>query len=240
MSAKVRSASKLNIVIPVFNEDKNFPVTHKAIKKYIKTPHDIFVVYDFDEDTTVPVVKELARTDKNLQLVRNDLGRGPLNALKTGFSIVKSGPVLVIMADLSDDLKDVDKMLKLYQKGYDVVCGSRYMHGGGQVGGPFIKRTLSRLAGTSLYYVRRIPTHDITNNFKIYDSGLLKSVTIESQKGFSIAMEITVKAFLSRRKIAEVPTTWRDRTAGEANFNLWAWLPQYLRWYFYAFRPRKN
>lgn len=238
MPAKQRAVAKLNIVIPVFNEAKNFPNTYKAIQKNIKSARDIFVVYDFDEDTTVPVAKKLAKTDKGLHLVRNDLGRGPLNALKTGFAATKSGPVLVVMADLSDDLKDVDKMLDLYKQGSDVVCGSRYMRGGGQVGGPFVKRTLSRLAGTSLYYIRGIPTHDVTNNFKLYDSALLHALTIESQKGFSIAMEITVKAFLSGKKIAEVPTIWRDRTEGEANFNLWGWLPQYLRWYFYAFRPK--
>ena len=112
------------------------------------------------------------------------------------------------------------------------------MHGGRQIGGPMVKRLLSRLAGLSLYYLRGVPTHDITNNFKLYDSGVLKNITIESKMGFSIAMEITVKAFLMRKKITEVPTTWRDRTEGEARFKLLKWLPQYLHWYFLAFRPK--
>jgi hypothetical protein len=38
----------------------------------------------------------------------------------------------------------VDAMYKEYLKGASVVAGSRYMKGGKQLGGPFIKRTLSR------------------------------------------------------------------------------------------------
>jgi len=58
--------------------------------------------------------------------------------------------------------------------------------------------------------------------------------------GFSIAMEITVKAFLIGKKITEVPTTWRDRTDGKAKFKLLKWLPQYMRWYLFAFQPKRN
>ena len=114
------------------------------------------------------------------------------------------------------------------------------MKGGKQIGGPLIKRTLSRLAGVSLYFVRRIPTHDITNNFKLYNKEFLDSIIIESKGGFEIGMEITVKAFKNRRNIVELPSTWRDRTAGESNFKLMKWLPSYLNWYFYALGPRRS
>lgn len=232
--------TELHIIVPVFNEDKNFPKTYSSIREHLGAGPNITVVYDFDEDTTVPVVRRLAEQDSALTLLKNTLGRGPANALRAGFLSVQSGPVLVVMADLSDDLKDVGAMMDLYRNGSDIVCGSRYMRGGRQIGGPLVKRMLSRVAGLSLYYMRGIPTHDITNNFKLYDSEMLKSITIESKMGFAIAMEITVKAFLMCKTITEVPTTWRDRTEGEARFKLFKWLPQYLRWYFLAFRPRSK
>lgn len=230
--------TELHVIVPVFNEDNNFPQTYRAIREHLGAEPRIVVVYDFDEDTTVPVVQKLAEQDSSLMLLKNTFGRGPANALRVGFASVGSGPVLVVMADLSDDLKDVQAMMTLYRAGSDIVCGSRYMRGGHQIGGPLVKRMLSRLAGLSLYYLRSIPTHDITNNFKLYDSRLLKEITIESKMGFSIAMEITVKAFLMNKNITEVPTTWRDRTEGEARFKLFKWLPQYLHWYFLAFRPK--
>ncbi len=224
----------LYIITPVFNEGDNFPELYKEVKRHIKTPHKLVVVYDFDKDDTVPVVKRYQKKDKDLILHKNTIGRGALNALLSGFKYVKSGPVLVIMADLSDDLRIVDNMYDLYLKGAAVVCGSRYMKGGKQIGGPLLKRTLSHLAGVSLYWIRRFPTHDVTNNFKLYDKNFIDSIKIESKGGFEIAMEITVKAFKKGQVIKEVPSTWRDRTAGEANFQLWKWLPSYLRWYFYA------
>jgi dolichol-phosphate mannosyltransferase len=240
MAISSQAKPLLHIITPVYNEADNFPALYKAVKKHIKTPHKLVVVYDFDKDTTVPVAKQYAKKDKTVILRKNTIGKGALNALKSGFDYVKTGPVLIIMADLADDLSMVDDMYAKYLDGAAVVCGSRYMKGGQQLGGPFLKRSLSRLAGVSLFYVRRLPTHDVTNNFKLYDKALLNSITIESQGGFEIAMEITVKAFRQKRRIVELPTTWRDRTAGDASFRLWAWLPSYLHWYLYALGPRKK
>jgi len=240
MATSSKARPLLHIITPVYNEGENFPALYEAVKKNIKTPHELVVVYDFDKDNTLPVAKKYAKKDKTLVLHKNGIGKGALNALKSGFNYVKQGPVLIIMADLSDDLSMVDAMYKKYLDGASVVCGSRYMKGGKQLGSPLLKRTLSRLAGVSLYWVRRLPTHDVTNNFKLYDKALLDSITIESKGGFEIAMEITVKAFRRKLEIVELPTTWRDRTAGESKFRLWAWLPSYLRWYFYALLPREG
>ena len=118
------------------------------------------------------------------------------------------------------------------------MAASRYMRGGHQVGGPLLKRTLSRAAGLSLHWLGGVATHDPTNNFKLYSRAFLDSVTIESRAGFELALELTVKATLAGRRVAELPTTWRDRTAGKSNFKLRAWLPHYLRWYGAAFRGR--
>jgi dolichol-phosphate mannosyltransferase len=138
------------------------------------------------------------------------------------------------MGDLSDDLSIVDAMLERYERGYKIVCASRYMKGGRQIGGPLVKRTLSRWAGLSLYYLAGLPTHDVTNNFKLYDKALLDEIPIESLGGFELAMELTVKAFKKGYSICEVPAVWQDRTAGASRFKLWKWLPHYLRWYLYA------
>ena len=94
------------------------------------------------------------------------------------------------------------------------------------------------MAGLSLHHLAGVPTHDPTNNFKLYSRGFLDAVTIESTAGFELALELTVKATLMGRPVAEVPTTWRDRTAGQSNFKLRKWLPHYLHWYRAAFVGR--
>jgi dolichol-phosphate mannosyltransferase len=227
----------LQIIVPVYNERDNFGELYRSIKKHVGTDHIIYVVYDFDEDDTIPVVRELQKLDERLVLVKNLYGPGVLNAIKTGFRSASAGPCLVVMADLSDDLSIVERMLEQYRRGFKVVCASRYMPGGQQIGGPVLKKTLSRFAGVSLRYLTGIPTHDVTNSFKLYDKSLLNETSIESKGGFEIAMELTVKAFKKRYPICEIPATWRDRTAGTSRFKLWKWAPHYLRWYVYALMP---
>jgi len=198
----------------------------------------VLVVYDFDEDATVPVVRELAKEMPEVRLHKNDLGRGVLNAMKAGIADARGEFILISMADGSDEPAVVNSMVALARAGADVVAASRYMRGGGQVGGPLLKRLMSRAAGLTLHWFAGVPTHDPTNNFKLYRRTFLATTPIESTAGFELALELTVKATLAGRRVAEVPTTWRDRTAGESNFRLRKWLPHYLHWYAVAFRGR--
>ena len=233
------TSTELTLVIPVYNEAANFPALWSAVTSQIRSRFNAFVVYDFDEDNTVPVLRQIISAgETRLVPVKNNVGRGVVGAIRTGFNRVESGPVLVIMADLSDDLAQVDQMVDYYRKDYQVVVGSRYMPGGRLLDAPPLKGAMSRIAGLTLHWFRGIPTHDATNAFKLYDSKILKHMTIESKAGFELSLEITVKAFLAGYRIVELPTTWRGRTQGESRFKIWAWLPQYLKWYFHAFRPK--
>jgi dolichol-phosphate mannosyltransferase len=225
-------APALSVVIPVYNEGENVaPTLRGVIEKTHVRPLELLVVHDFDEDTTVPVVKRMQSEFPELRLHRNTLGRGVLNAMKSGLRAAKAPYVLITMGDGSDDPSDIDPMYQLAQAGADVVAGSRYMRGGHQLGGPLLKRTMSRAAGLSLHWVGGVPTHDATSNFRLYSKRLLNQVSIESRGGFELGLELTVKAYRLGLRVAEVPTTWRDRTAGQSRFKLWQWLPRYLHWY---------
>ena len=226
----------LDIIVPVFNEKDVIVSTLEEIRSKVLTSHRIFIVYDFDQDNTLPVVKEYIQLSKiaNIILLKNDYGRGVINAIKKGFHASEALATLVVMGDLSDDLSIVDSMFSKIKEGYDIICGSRYMKGGKQIGGPPFKGFLSRMAGLSLHWITKIPTHDISNSFKMYRTSLLKIITIESTGGFEIGLEVLVKAFVKGYKITEIPSVWKDRVAGKSNFKLLKWLPKYLKWYLYA------
>ena len=232
------TSPELSIILPVYNEGGAVEPVLRALSSGVSTPHELVVVYDFDEDTTVPVLERLAPGIPGLRGLRNDLGRGVLNAMKAGIAGTSAPYVLISMADGSDEPGVVDPMMALARAGADVVAASRYMRGGHQVGGPPLKRLMSRVAGLTLHWFARVPTHDPTNNFKLYSRRYLDSVEIESTAGFELALELTVKAAVAHRPVAEVPTTWRDRTSGQSNFKLRKWLPHYLHWYVAAFRGR--
>lgn len=222
----------LDIVVPVYNEGKSILRLFDEIRDEIKTDKRVSVVYDFEEDTTVPVVRESKdRYPFAIRLLKNDIGRGALNAIKVGMRTATNEMVLVMMADSSDKLDVVDTMCRKMEEGYDLVCGSRYMKGGKQNGGPFLKGLFSRLAGISLHFLTGIPTHDVTNSFKLYRKEMLNAIEVESIGGFEIGLEITVKAYAAGYQIAEVPSEWFAREDGESNFHMWRWLPHYLHWY---------
>lgn len=227
-----------SFVVPVYNEAETITTTLRDLQTHVRTAHEIVVVYDFNEDTTVPVVRELQPQMPDVRLHRNDIGRGVLNAMKAGIAEAKAPLVIISMADGSDDYRAVDAMIAFARSGADLVAASRYMRGGRQIGGPRLKGLMSRAAGLSLYWAGGVATHDATNNFKLYSRDFLQSVTIESQGGFELALELTVKATLAGRTVREVPATWQDRSAGESRFQMRSWLPRYMRWYVYLFTGR--
>jgi glycosyltransferase involved in cell wall biosynthesis len=223
-----------SIVVPVYNEAENIQAFLRDLESQFYEPHEVLIVYDFVEDNTLAAIAAMQPACTNVRLVHNQLDKGVLNALKAGFQASRGDVVVVMMADRSDEPKDVAEMARLIRAGADVVAGSRYARGGRQEGGPLLKRTLSRLAGVSLHYLGGLPIRDATNNFRAYSRRVIEQIPIEGEAGFALALELTLKAHWRAWRLAEVPTTWRDRTAGRSRFRLFAWLPHYLRWYLKA------
>ena len=180
------------------------------------------------------VVRAGAAAWPRTTLLKNTINRGVLGAMRTGFEAADTEYVAVFMADLSDDPHVIDEMVRKADEGYDVVSASRYMKGGSKSGGPWLKTLLSRGAGQSLHLLTGVPTHDATNAFRLYKTSFVHGVNIESDGGFEVTMELTIKAYLAGRPVTEVPASWRDRTAGQSKFNFRNWLPKYLRWYMYC------
>lgn len=221
----------LSVVIPVWNEGATIASVLRSLEAQVLTPHEVVVVYDFEEDDTVAPVRQLLDEMSCVRLHRNDLGRGALNAIRSGIAATSGRFVLVGMADGSDDHRIADRMVDLAEAGAVVVAASRYAPGGGQIGGPRGKALASRTAGLLLHHVGRMPIHDPTNNYKLYARKFLEEVGIESAGGFEVALELSVKAYAGGYPMAEVPVTWYGRTTGESRFDLRRWLPLYLRWW---------
>jgi dolichol-phosphate mannosyltransferase len=226
----------ISLVVPVYNEADNIQPFLADVEAHVSEPHETLIVYDFPEDTTLPAIAALQPPCPSVRLIHNQLGKGVLNALKAGFQASRGDVVVVMMADRSDEPRDVTTMARLVRAGADVVAGSRYMRGGRQEGGPRLKRLLSWLAGASLHYLAGLPVRDATNNFRAYSRRVVQEIPIEGQASFALALELTLKVHWRGWRIAEVPTTWRDRTAGQSRFRLFAWLPHYFHWYLLALR----
>ena len=227
--------AELSIVVPVYNEGPAIGGCLDRLFTDVASPCEVLVVYDTPEDTTVPPLLDYAGRDARLVPTHNTYGRGPANAIRFGMDHASSPVIVVTMSDGSDQTDQIDEMARRVREGAAVVAASRYMRGGRQVGGPMFKSLLSKGAGLSLGVLGRVGTRDATNSFKAYSTEFIREVGIDSRSGFEIGLELTAKARRLRRPVAEVPTIWLDRTLGESNFQLSAWIPRYLRWYRFAF-----
>ncbi len=225
---------RVSVVIPAYNEGAAVVPFLDRIFEAITLPAEVLVVYDTVDDTTVPFLESYAKREPQLRPVLNTLGRGPAKALRFGIGQATADVVVVTMADGSDDPMQIDQLTRLVERGVVVACASRYMRGGQQVGGPWIKGRVSRLAGVSLHLIARVGTHDATNSFKAYSRAFVERVGIDSDAGFELGIELVAKARRLGLPVAELPTIWLDRTDGTSNFKVKAWIPRYLHWYLYA------
>ena len=231
---------KICIVIPALNEETIVAETLRRIQDELELDHEIIVVNDHSTDRTEEIVRAYAEEHPNVRVVNNEGGRGFTNALRVGYAAAGDGAIVTMMADLCDDPKTLPLMYEKIIEGYDVVCGSRYMPGGGKENEDSeVKGALSRFVGLSLRRLVGVPTHDVTNAFKMYRSEVLKSITIE-EAGFASSLEITVKAFLKGCRITEVATVWCGRTTGKSKFSMLKGGKDYLRWYIWAVLLRKH
>jgi dolichol-phosphate mannosyltransferase len=229
---------RVSVVIPVYNEGESIVACLERILRDVLLPCEVLLVHDTPDDTTVPYAQQVAQRDQRVRTVLNTYGRGPANAIRFGIDSALAPVAVVTMADGSDDPRQVDELARLVERGVVVAAASRYMPGGQQVGGPRLKRMMSRWAGRTLHWFARVGTRDATNSFKAYDTEFVRSVGIDSRTGFEIGLELSAKATRLGLPVAEIPTIWLDRQLGESHFDLGRFLPGYLHWYFFAFGPR--
>lgn len=226
---------RVSVIITAYDEGDTIVACLDRVLEAVTLPCEVLVVYDSPDDTTAPYVDKFAESDDRVVPALNAYGRGPARAIRWGIDHARADVVVVTMADGCDDPQQIDQLARLVERGVVVAAASRYMKGGQQVGGPLLKRTMSRAAGISLHALGRVGTRDATNSFKAYDRAFVQRVGIESDAGFEVGLELVAKARRLRLPVAEVPTIWLDRSFGVSNFKLAKWLPSYLRWYRFAY-----
>jgi len=224
----------ISVIIPAFEEGEAVVAGLINLSREIQQPKEILVVVDNPSDSTVAPVKKLSEEHPSIRLVVNTYGAGPANAIRYGIDQAIANVVVVTMADGCDDPRQVEELAHLVKRGVVIASASRYMPGGQQVGGPRLKRLLSRVAGKSFALITGVGTRDATNSFKAYDKNFVNQLGIHSRHGFEIGLELTAKARRLGLSVAEIPTTWIDRTYGKSNFRLAKWLPRYLGWYLFG------
>ena len=220
----------LDIIVPVFREEGNISKTIEEIFKILEINFRVLVVYDFDEDPTIQVIKN--NFHKSQIICLKNKYQGLNGAIKTGFENIQSKATLLYPADDHKNFNLISKMFNKFNEGYDIVCASRFIDGGSYEGAPLIKRLIVKFVSFTLTNFTSLPTKDATNGFRLFSKSFVEKFPIESKKGFTFSIELLAKAHRNNYKIAELPEKWPVRTSGESKFSYYT-IPFYFRWYLY-------
>ena len=224
---------KLDIIIPVYNEDENIVRLLKTLEKEINYNFRILVCYDNEDDSTLKYIKTDKLISKEILLIKNP-GQGPNSAILEGINSSTAEIILVYMADDFENVKLINNMIKLIESGNDLIIPSRFIPGGKMLGAKKMKKIVTIIGSFLIYYLARIPFKDCTNAFKMFSASLKKEIKLNSTTGFTFALELTVKSYLSNFKIVEIPSIWIEATNRKSNFKIIKWIPYYIYWLSYS------
>jgi dolichol-phosphate mannosyltransferase len=125
-----------------------------------------------------------------------------------------------MMADESDDCRDVVRYWEVLNSGYDCVFGSRFVKGGGVVDYPWLKLWINRCANLFIRFLFRIKPNDITNAFKAYRREVIAGCRPFLSPHFNLTVEIPLKAIVRGYTWTVIPITWRNRRTGTAKLKI--------------------
>ena len=225
--------AKLDIIIPVYNEDENIIKLLKLLDSTVICNFRILICYDNETDKTLKHLKNLNIIKNEIKLIKNPK-QGPNSAIIEGIKSSNSKIILVYMADDFENIKLINEMVDLIEKGNDLVIPSRFITGGKMLGAVKSKEMVTRIGSNLIYYLAGIPYKDCTNAFKMFSASITNVIKFESTMGFTFALELVVKSYFLKLKIIEVPSTWIEVKNRKSNFKMIKWIPYYIYWLLYS------
>ena len=225
--------TKLDIIIPVYNEDESIIRLLKLLEKEINCNFRVLVCYDSESDKTLKHLKDENVIKKDLLLIKNPK-QGPNTAIIEGIKSSDSEIVLIYMADDFENIKLINEMVNLIEKGNDLIIPSRFIPGGKMLGAVKIKELVTKIGSYLIFYFARLPFKDCTNAFKMFSKNLKNKIRFDSTMGFTFALELVAKSYFLKSKIIEIPSTWIEIKNRKSNFKMIKWIPYYVYWLLYS------
>ncbi len=213
----------LSVVIPARNEEGCIAATVEDLHLELRLhgiPHEIVAVDDGSTDGTWKLLQQLHARIPECKPVHNPGEHGFGRAVVYGFDHAQGDAVVVMMADESDDCRDVVRYFRLLEEGWDSVFGSRFVRAGGVIDYPLHKLLLNRLANQFLRILFAVPFNDFTNAFKAYRMSTLQGCRPFLSPHFNLTVELPLKTIVRGFSWTVVPITWRNRRSGVSNLKI--------------------
>jgi dolichol-phosphate mannosyltransferase len=213
----------LSIVLPARDEESCIEATVRHLNLELKlqgVPHEIIVVDDGSSDATWSILNGLKQDMPELHPVQNQARHGFGCAIVKGFDSMNGDAAVIMMADESDDCRDVVRYWRLLNEGWDCVFGSRFNKGGGVIDYPWLKLRINRLANFFIRMVFNIKLNDTTNAFKAYRKTVIDGCRPFLSPHFNLTVELPLKAMVRGFSWTVMPITWKNRRTGVAKLKI--------------------
>jgi len=217
------SLKLLSVVIPARNEEGCIAKTveHLQLELILSNiPHEILVVDDGSSDQTWSILQELSVKYSSLRPIKNLEMNGFGRAVVLGIEQARGDAVVIMMADESDDCRDVGRYWVLLNEGWDCVFGSRFMKGGGVIDYPWLKLRINRIVNFGIRVLFRIRLNDTTNAFKAYRKTAIDGCRPFLSPHFNLTVELPLKSIVRGYSWTTMPITWRNRRSGTPKLKL--------------------
>ncbi len=213
----------LSIVVPARDEEGCIAATVEHLHLELElqnVPHEILVVDDGSTDRTWDILNEIKDKVSTLRPLKNKGENGFGRAIILGLNKMKGDAVVIMMADQSDDVRDVVRYWELLNEGWDCVFGSRFSKGGGVIDYPWLKLRVNRLANFFIRVLFKIKLNDTTNAFKAYRKTVIDGCQPFLSPHFNLTVEIPLKAVVRGFSWTVMPITWTNRRTGKAKLKI--------------------
>jgi len=208
----------LSVIIPAYNEGERIIKTLKRISYYLQKhlqnrSCEILVVNDGSRDNTAEIVLNLKSQIPNLNLIDRKENKGKGYSVKEGMLAVKGAIRLFTDADNSTDISYFEKMIPLFESGYDIVISTRDpkdVAGASQdVPQPWHKRLMGNLGNLYIQIMAVPGIWDTQNGFKAFTAGAAEKIfSLTKIERWAFDVEVLALARKFKYKIGIIPIHW--------------------------------
>ncbi len=215
----------LSVIIPAYNEEKRLPATLKKVRAYLNLKmytYEVYVVDDGSKDKTKEIVLALIKNWSNFKIISYTPNRGKGFAVKTGMLAARGEYALLMDADNSTDISEVEKLWKYTEinqkskiknsENYDIIIGSRYLNKDSiKIKQPLSRRVVSRMGNLLIRMVLGIKSVDTQCGFKMFSKKAIQDIfPFQQIERWGFDMEVLAIAIRRGYKIKEVAIDWYD------------------------------
>jgi dolichyl-phosphate beta-glucosyltransferase len=224
----------LSIIIPCYNEGKGIVRNLHLIEDYLtanRITYEILVVVDGSTDNTLQIVTGYKDKTPNLQIIENSNNRGKGYSVRRGLMKARGELCLFVDADGSTSINHLDRFLPEFDRGCDVVIGTRRIKGAQILVHQPLYREITGCLGNWL--IRTVlglwSYRDTQCGFKMLTAKAAQTVAGQMViDRFGFDFELITLAQKAGFHIKQLPVTWVNDRASSVRFLGPNGLPQVL------------